>query len=331
VKTPITRTIGAALATAFAVSVGVVVVAARPVEAAAACPAPTPTSTGRVSWELRQASGLTTVASSPGVLFTHNDRGLRDSPAPGEDTTYAAVWAIKPNGKVLARFRLVDDNGAPIPYFDTEAISTDREGRIVLADTGTNVDQRVTVALYRFVPPPVLPDQAFTSADVTADVIPIQYFNAATGGSPVRLNVEAFTVDAADSVWFIRRTTGRPYSYTAGLSALDAAVQTGAPARAVRSTRLTVDGPMTDASISPNGTALLVKTSKLVYRYSLAGTTVVGALKGTPCLVASAATKNAAGFGEAIVADDAGGFYTVAESAKTLHSGYGSVIWSFRL
>jgi hypothetical protein len=323
------RIIGVALA--VAASSGAVAVIARPATSAAACPAPTPTKTGRVSWELRQASGLTAVASSPGVLFTHNDRGLRDSPAPGEDTTYAAVWAIEPDGTELARFRLVDATGAPIPYFDTEAISTDREGRIVLADTGTNVDQRVTVALYRFVPPLVQPDQPYRTADVTAEVIPIQYFKAATGGTPLRLNVEAFTIDAADTAWFIPRTATLPRAYAASVQALNAAAQSGQPARAVRSTRLTVDGPMTDASISPNGSILLVKTPKLVYRYSLTGTTVAAALAGTPCLVASAPTKNDAGFGEAIVANDAGGFYTVAESNKTLHSGFGSPIWSFSL
>ena len=60
----------------------------------------------------------------PNVLFTHNDRGIKDSPAPGEDTTDAAVWAIGLNGQALARFRLTS-GGNPIPYFDTEAISRD--------------------------------------------------------------------------------------------------------------------------------------------------------------------------------------------------------------
>ncbi len=299
--------------------------------AVATCPStPTASRTGHVGSELRQASGLTTVATSPGVLFTHNDRGLRDSPQGVEDTTYAAVWAIAPDGTPLARFRLTA-HGAPIPYFDTEAISTDREGRIVLADTGTNVDQRVTVALYRLMPlPKVTPGQPFVSVDWPADVIPIQYFNAAKGGAPIKLNVEAFTIDATDAAWFIARTGKLPYSYTASMAVLGAAVGSTTPARVVRSSRLAVDGPMTDASTSPDGTTLLVKTPKVVYHYSVGVGGVAMALKATPCALVTAANKNAAGFGEAVVVANDGSFYTVAESSKSLPpGGVGAPIWSF--
>ena len=127
------------------------------------CVARTSSSPGKLSWQLRQASGLTSLAASPNVLFTHNDRGIRDSPGHDEDTEYAAVWAIGQNGQALARFRLTS-GGTPIPYFDTEAISRDPQGRLVLADTGTNVDGRVTVALYRFTPPPVTAGQALRGA-----------------------------------------------------------------------------------------------------------------------------------------------------------------------
>ena len=272
------------------------------------CAPRTPVRTGAVSWKLRQASGLTTVPESPGVLFTHNDRGIRDNPAPGEDTTYAAVWAMTPTGTILARFRLVDSTGAPIPYFDTEAISTappdpadpQHRTRIVLADTGTNVDQRVTVALYRFTPPVVTPGQAYVSADVTAQVIPIQYFNTAKSTTAVKLNVEAFTVAPDGSAWFVPRTSSLPYSYTASADALDQAAATQIPLRAVRATRFTVDGPMTDASISPDHSMLLVKSMTVVYGYDLTGTDVVHVLGTDPCAVASASTASDPGYGEAI-------------------------------
>jgi hypothetical protein len=314
-----------------ATAVGVATTASTAVAATPACTRrPTATKTGAAPWEVRQASGLTTVAASPGVLFTHNDRGLRDSPAPGEDTTNAAVWAMSPTGTLRARFRLVDESGLPIPYFDTEAISTDRQGRIILADTGTNLDQRTTVALYRFTPPVVSPTQAYDADDVTAQVIPVQYFNAATGGQPVLLNVETFTVDPSGNAWFIPRSSNMPYSYVASAAALDTAAATGTPVRAVRSSHLKIAGPVTDASVAPGGKILLVKTMKQIFRYDLTGTTVAAALATTPCLLATATTQKTAGFGEAIVVDDAGGFYTVAESSKTLHSGTGNPIWSFR-
>jgi hypothetical protein len=284
---------------------------------------------GNVSWKIRQASGLATVASSPGVLFTHNDRGIRDSPAADEDTTHAAVWANAPSGTILARFRLVDGTGTPIPYFDTEAIATDPLGRVILADTGTNVDQRVTVALYRFVPPVVTPGQSFTASDIVAEVIPVRYFNQAGSTTPVKLNVEALMIGPNGAAWFIARTVTLPFTYTVGAAALDQAAATGSPLRAVRSTRLMIDGPMTDASISPDRSMLLVKTLSTTYAYNLAGTTVGAALGTRPCVAARAATASAPGYGEAIAARNDGGFFTVKESAKTLHSGTGAPIWSF--
>lgn len=96
-----------------------------------------------------------------------------------------------------------------------------------------------------------------------------------------------------------------------------------------RSTRLKVNGPVTDASISPYGSMLLLKTMTTVYAYSLAGSTVAEALGTTSCVIAEAAHPGARGYGEAITAGNDGGFYTVQESEKTLHSGAGARIWSF--
>jgi len=305
-----------------------------PAGAATTCPTPTSVKDGRVTWQLRQASGLTTVAASPGVLFTHNDRGLRDNPAPGEDTQYAAVWAVDPtvDGSVLARFRLKDASGNPIPYFDTEAIGTDHEGRIILADTGTNEDHRTTVALYRFTPPVVHLGQPLDQEDVTAEVIRLEYYRNTQTTTPTKLNTETMAIDGSDNLWFVPRMSGMPYSYTATKAALDAAATNGTTLHALRSTQLTVSGPITDASISPNGTTMLIKTMKLTYLYNVTGT-VATALKGNPapCLIVNAATKNSPGFGEGITVDNSGHFFTLAESSKNLHSGLGSTIWSFTM
>jgi len=322
------------LASVLAAGATVVVGVASTGSASAAVPAcpsrPVATKTGAARWQIRQASGLTAVPASPGVLFTHNDRGLRDSPAPDEDTDDAAVWAMSTAGALLARFRLVDSTNAPIFGTDTEAISRDGQGRLLLADTGTNVDKRTTVDLYRFTPPTVSSTQTYVESDRPAQVIPVQYFNVATGGQPVTLNVETFTIDPAGNAWFIPRGSNMPYAYTASAASLETAATTGTPARAVRSSHLKITGPVTDASVSPNGQILLVKTMKQVYRYNLSGTTVAAALAGTPCLLVTAGYQKAAGFGEAIVVDDLGGFFTLAESSKTLRGDNGNPIWSFR-
>ncbi len=128
---------------------------------------------------------------------------------------------------------------------------------------------------------------------------------------------------------FIPRKSGKPYAYVATAAALDQAAGSSTPARAQRSTRLTVAGPMTDAAISPDGTMLLVKTSKTVYAYDLRGTTLAAALGAVPCVVATARRAKDPGWGEAIVARDDGGFVTLAEGSKTQHSGLASAVWSF--
>jgi hypothetical protein len=319
------------LVVGLAVAFGVAGFALVPAPAGAVdnvCVARTSSSPGRLSWQLRQASGLTSLAASPNVLFTHNDRGIRDSPAPGEDTTDAAVWAIGLDGEALARFRLTS-GGTSIPYFDTEAISRDPLGRLVLADTGTNVDGRVTVALYRFTPPVVVAGQAYVEQDVAAEVIPLAYYANATTSTRTKLNVEVMAIDTAGNAWFVPRNSTLPYSYIATAAALNQAAGSTTPARAVRSTRLAVDGPMTDASFSPDGTMLLVKSIKTVYAYDLRSTSVATALGRTPCAVATASKAKAPGYGEAIVARNDGSFVTVAEGSKTQTSGLSSALWSF--
>ena len=327
VKQPNVKWFAVGLAAAFGVA-GFALVTGPAVAVDNVCVARTSSSPGNLSWRLRQASGLTSLAASPNVLFTHNDRGIRDSPAPGEDTTHAAVWAIGLNGTALARFRLTS-GGTPIPYFDTEAISRDPLGRLVLADTGTNVDGRVTVALYRFTPPPVTAGQAYVEQDIGAEVIPLAYYANATTSTRMALNVEAMAIDLAGNAWFVPRNSNLPYSYTATAAALNQAAGSTTPARAVRSTRLAVNGPMTDASFSPDGTMLLVKSISTVYAYDLRTTPVVTALARTPCAVATASKAKAPGYGEAIVVRDDGSFVTVAEGSKTQTSGLSSALWSF--
>ena len=89
----------------------------------------------------------------------------------------------------------------------------------MLADTGTNVDHRVVVAVYRFTPPPIDPNQAYVEHDVAAEIIPIAYYNSAATQTQVELNVESMMIDAAGSAWFTPRTSGEPYVATAAATA----------------------------------------------------------------------------------------------------------------
>ena len=138
------------------------------------------------------------------------------------------------------------------------------------------------------------------------------------------------TIDAAGSAWFIPRKSGKPYAYVVTAAALDAASGTSTPARAQRSSQLTVAGPMTDASISPGSAMLVLKTTTATYGYWLNGGSVATALAGAPaCTVATATRSKDPGYGEAIVARDDGSFTTLAEGSKTAHRGSASAVWSF--
>ena len=165
--------------------------------------------------------------------------------------------------------------------------------------------------------------------DVPAEVIPLAYYANATTSTRTKLNVEAMAIDPAGNAWFVPRNSTLPYSYVATASVLNQAAGGTTPARAVRSTRLAVNGPMTDASFSPDGTMLLVKSISTVYAYDLRTTAVATALGRTPCAVATANKAKAPGYGEAIVARDDGSFVTVAEGSKTQTSGLSSALWSF--
>ena len=87
---------------------------------------------------------------------------------------------------------------------------------------------------------------------------------------------------------------------------------------------------MTDASISPDGAMMVVKTTTTTYAYLLDHGSVATALAGAPaCTVATATKAKDPGYGEAIVARDDGSFTTLAEGSKSAHSGSASAVWSF--
>jgi hypothetical protein len=179
--------------------------------------------------------------------------------------------------------------------------------------------------------------QAFVEPEVVAEVIPVAYYANATTSTQTQLNVESFAVDGLGNAWFIPRKSGKPYAYVATPEALNQASGTSTPAHAIRSSRLTVAGPMTDMSISPVEVAstdpfLVVKTISVTYLYKLAGRTVAAALAAAPsCTVANAPKAKSPGHGEAIVARADGGFTTVSEGKKGATSGVSSAIWSFSL
>ena len=276
--------------------------------------------------QVRQASGLAVTATSPGVLWTHNDRGIRDNPIAGEDVTSAAVWALRPTGQLLGKYRLLTTAGAGISFHDTEAITRDPAGRLVLADTGNNVDPQAVVHLYRFTAPVVSPTQAFLSTTVRADVIPVTFHRTATSTPRKVLNTEAVFMDTAGNAWFVpRKRTGAVAFYVATAAALEQARTSGVPARAVQTGTTGASGPFNDASLSPDGNLLLLKTTAAVHAYDLTGVRTIAGIAAAisrpttstgPCVVLAYPQNTSPGRGEAVVVANDGSFFTLAESPR---------------
>ena len=224
----------------------------------------------------------------------------------------------------MASIRLVTADGTPISYHDTEAVSRDPQDRLVLADTGQNVDPQRLAHLYR-TSVAVTASAAFSESDAVADVIPIEYFASPSSSTPLVVNVETVFVDTAGDTWFVARSSGFANVYVAGAADLEEATATGVPARAVAVTRTGVKGPFTDASLSPSGDLLLLKTTKAVYAYDLVGVRTRSGIAGAiarsvsstgPCVLAAYPRNSNPGRGEAVVVADDGTFFTLAEGAK---------------
>lgn len=329
------RSVSAVAVLAVTSGLGAEPAAAAPV---GGCDDRIPRATGTATPQVRQASGLTTTASSPGVLWTHNDRGIRDFPTPGEDTDSARLWAMEPSGRLVASIRLVTADGARISYHDTEAVSRDPQDRLVLADTGQNVDPQRVAHLYR-TSVAVSASAGFTERDAVAEVIPLEYFASPSSSTPLVVNVETVFVDTAGDAWFIARSSGQAWVYVAGAADLEKAAATGDPARAVAVTRTGAKGPFTDASLSPSGDLLLLKTTTTIYAYDLVGVRTRSGIAAAmarpvsstgPCAVAAFPKNSNPGRGEAVVVADDGSFFTLAESAKDATRSRKSSVYLFR-
>src|SRR5688572_4146354 len=81
---------------------------------------------------IAESSGLAASRRYPGVIWTHNDGG------------YQFLFAINKSGDYLGAFQVVGGN-----LIDWEAIASDGDGNLYLADTGINGMERTHVAVHR--------------------------------------------------------------------------------------------------------------------------------------------------------------------------------------
>lgn len=253
---------------------------------------------------LPAASELSGIAASflhHGTYYVHNDSG---------DT--ARFFAVDESGSLLATF---DVTGRTADDWEDIAVGPCATGSCVfLGDIGDNSAKRATYTVYRVTEPA----DARTSHAVTADALPFRYPDGAH-------NAETLLVHP---------TTGRMFVVTkvaSGASGIYAFPESQRPDELVTLTRIGAVSPpsgspqITGGDISPEGTAVLLRTYSNAWYYGSGGVdggsgatdeSLATILGRAPCMVPVAPEPQ----GEAIgFRQDGLGYVTVSEGAPVLH------------
>ena len=268
----------------------------------------TPSSIGRIQdAQLNEVSGVVESRKNPQVLFVHNDSG--DSPR---------FFAINRAGDVLAELKL---ETVPL-LIDAEDITIGRgpggASFVYLGDTGNNFASlglgipRRKAVVYR-IPEPEIPVSARQLKLPVKEAFPI-VFTFPQGAR----DVEAFFIDPQSGDLFI--ISKQPDGHSQVLSATAATLAAGGGELTLvgelRFGQAPLPGsPMpTSASISRDGSAILVRTYSSVFLFRrAAGESVMAALSKAPAPQASPQERQ----GEAICfVDDDAAFVTISEGVK---------------
>ncbi len=204
----------------------------------APCPAwQPPALRGRVEDEaLREVSGLAASRMHQGILWALQDSG-------GEDRN--VLWALHHDGRVAGKLTV----DAPNQDWEALAVGPCSTGWcLFVGDIGDNTASRPSVAVMRIPEPVVLAAQM----RVTPEVLPARYPDGPQ-------DAEALVVTPAGEVVVLtKRSDG-----TARIMLLDASAQLFRDQGGLDVSRGGVGGlpsAVTDASLSPQGTVLLVRT-----------------------------------------------------------------------
>lgn len=244
---------------------------------------------GTLPVELDEVSGLVASRRHPGVLWA-----IEDSLSP------AQVYALTLDGAVAATIL-----PAGVVNLDWEDLAVgpgpDGQPQVYVADIGDNLRFRDRIRLY------VFPEPELTDGPLPADTI-----TATVEGGPV--NAEALLVDRAGGVWMMSRVDGG----LATVYLLDGDTLTFRP---LVEYRWALPGRVTAMDLSPDGTAVVVRSLEEVLVHPVTGDDIGAALASEPCR--APAPPEVQGESIAFLADGAG-LVTVSEQAG---SGQPVALW----
>ncbi len=215
---------------------------------------------GPLASDLTSVSGLAAGRRDPAVVWA-----VEDSLEPAD------LIALGEDGSEKARIRVA---AGAISNLDWEAVSTtttsDGDPRIVIGDIGDNFAFRSSV---RFL---VMDEPALDAGSVSPRVVEATYVDAS--GTPVRPNAEALVADD-DTVWVFDKAPDSTTTLYRGSTADDAAVLSPVAT-------LDLNGEaVSDASLSPDGSVLALRTNRTVRLYPVPDDgSLTDALGNQPCL-----------------------------------------------
>jgi hypothetical protein len=233
---------------------------------------------GAVDAPVSELSGL--ALTRDGTFWTHNDSG--DAPR---------VFALDRRGRLLREVAV-----AGAEAVDWEDIAA-RGRTLYVADTGDNLAQRESVAIYRFAEPPA------GAASVTATRLDLRY----TDGPH---DAEALLVDPR------RGTIAVVTKDFGGVAGVYTAANGRLRKRATL--RLGAGQPITAGSVSGDGRTIVLRSYDRAFVFPRrGGESLVSALERDPCTAGAELLTE--GQGESIALDRHGrAFYTVPEGPRPL-------------
>lgn len=238
--------------------------------------------------DLTETSGLATSAAHDGVFYAHNDRG-----------DASRFFAFSRDGADLGTYNVKDAQNED--WEDMSQGPCDAGSCIYIGDIGDNTGERIYYTVYRIPEPATIGPGEHT---VAADRIAFTY--------PDMVNdSETLLVHPLTGVVTIVTKTDGP----AKIFELAPPLTTDRTHMAVRAGEVEAPGggKFTGGAIDPDGTAIVLRTTQGLVRYSMTpDQSAAEALAGTPCPLRSALETD----GESVTWLPSGaGFMTIGEGA----------------
>jgi hypothetical protein len=232
----------------------------------------TPMMTGRVQVaDLDNLSGMAVSWKNPGVLFAHNDM------------TQAHVFALAPDGRLLARYSLSAAGAVDIEDIGVGPCDAAGGTCLFLSDIGGNLGARADFAIFRLAEPQVPVTANATAMPVTFERFSFTYPDG-------QHNAEGLLVEPKTGALYVvtKVAAGMPSAVYALPHPLAAS---GNMARKVADLPVpkSGDSPATSASAHPCGLGFLLRTGERVYEFRIAvGAAFETAFAAAPVSLASA-------------------------------------------